>query len=324
MQREPAAAPQGEAGGDAAEGGDEGEEEGVLLRVEHRGGEHGGREFLELAEVLALAHEGLGGAHALDGLVVAGGDLGVVFPDVAGAHEHPLLEELGDDGQRRDDGEDDEAEAPVHDEEAGGDHDHEAQAPDDVEEAPRDDAGEAVAVGGEPADEPAYRPRVEEGELQLLEALEAVAADVVGEAVGEVAGHLDEHPDAGADRERDGEIDGDVVRERCGGAVAHHAVDHPAGDESVGGVAHRDRDGGDGERDQVELQAERAAEDLPPQPGVELGLEFVFLVKLGGHGGGEVSFSALPGARFPHWTGSARGGGRGRAGWRVRRGCRSG
>ncbi len=285
IQGQDTAAPEREAGGEAADRRDDGVVDRVLPGVIDGGVEHVGGEVLELGEVFLFAHEGLGGAHALDGLVEGGGDLRVVAAHLAGGEEHAALEKFRDDGERRHDREDDEAEAPVHPEEAGGDHDEVGAAPDDIEKAPGDDAGEAVAVASQARDEPADGAGVVEGEFEGLEFGEAVAADVVGEAVGDVAGALDEHPHADAEQQGGGEVGGDVAGEIGGGAVAHHAVDGPAGDEGEGGVAGGDDDRAEGERHEVALHAEGALKELPPEAGIEAGLELVFLlVGGGGHG----------------------------------------
>jgi hypothetical protein len=85
---------------------------------------------------------------------------------------------------------------------------------------------------------------------------------------------------------RDGQqqVDQNVTGEGRGAAAGHDAVNDPAGDQGEAGVAHGDDDGGDGERDEVALQVQGAEENLPPQAGVEAGLEIVFLLELGGHG----------------------------------------
>ncbi|HRE04752.1 MAG TPA: hypothetical protein PKX00_04020 [Opitutaceae bacterium] len=107
----------------------------------------------------------------------------------------------------------------------------------------------------------------------------------MAEMIRNRAGAVDEDPDTDAEHDGDDGIAGEVGRERGGGAVAQHAVDRPAGDVGEGGVAQRDRDRGDGERNEEALQVQSALEEFPPEPGVELGLEFVFLLKGGGHGG---------------------------------------
>ena len=136
---EPATAPESETCGKTANRHDERMIEGVLSRVEHGGAEHLVRDLAEFAEIFRFAHEGLCGAHALDGFIVAGGDLRVVFPDLPRAVQHLFLEVARDDCKWRHDRDHDETEVPIHVEKADRDNEKRADAPNDIEKTPGDD-----------------------------------------------------------------------------------------------------------------------------------------------------------------------------------------
>ncbi len=105
----------------------------------------------------------------------------------------------------------------------------------------------------------------------------------MGEPVGNAPGQKYEQPDKHGENQRDAEIHSGIERKICINPVANHAVDHPSSDECETGITNGQQKGSEEQGHKVAFQMQGAADYFPPQTRIELSLEIVFLLNLGGH-----------------------------------------
>ena len=133
--------------------------------------------FLKLPKIFLLAHEGLGGAHPLEGFGKRGGDEGVIFAGLPRAQKKLLLKPCANGDERRKDREHEQAEHRVQNDQYHRDHADETKGPHEVERSPGDDAGKfCPAVRSKARNQPAERAVIEVRKLQFLQAVKTVPA----------------------------------------------------------------------------------------------------------------------------------------------------